>query len=63
MGSLWYDLQGISFIGGHLWRSGIRKDSENWLIPGSADEEAIPEMERCALGNKRVTGAKVWCIF
>ena len=40
----------------------IRKDSEDLPILEAINEEAIPEIERCALSDMLATGAKVWCI-
>ena len=40
----------------------IREDSEDLSILEAINEEAIPEIERCALSDMLATGAKVWCI-
>ena len=40
----------------------ITGDSEELSILEAINEEAIPEMERCALSDMLATGAKVWCI-
>ena len=40
----------------------IREDSEDLPILEAINEEAIPEIERCALSDMLATGAKVRCI-
>lgn len=40
----------------------IREDSQELPILETINEEAIPEIERCALSDMLATGAKVWCI-
>ena len=40
----------------------IREDSEDLSILEAINEEAIPEIERCALSDMLATGAKVWCM-
>ena len=40
----------------------IAADSAELQILEAINEEAIPEIERCALSDMFATGAKVWCI-
>ena len=40
----------------------ISDQSEDLPILEAINEEAIPEIQRCALSDMLATGAKVWCI-
>ena len=40
----------------------ITEDSEDLPVLEEINNEAIPEIERCALSDMLATGAKVWCI-